>query len=180
MTEVISFDLRLIQQDERGSELTFDTVLGARTSASRLGLTKLAALELLDKLHKCYGVRMLEAFKEADLYSTLLEYFEAFPYNDIALKLITNIIAYTLDAKAAKAAEKAAAAATESKRKGVPGLGLAWEEDKDEKAEDKQEDEDSEEVADDQQQKDALLIFLLFQTPLLDKITGLCLKQSRL
>ena len=49
---------------------------------------------------------MLEIFKEADLFVTLLKYYEAFPYNDIALKLITDIIAYTLDHKAAKAATK--------------------------------------------------------------------------
>ena len=111
-------------------------------------MTKLSALELLDKLHKCYGIRMLEAFREADLYSTLLEYYEVFPYNDIALKLITNIFAHTLDHKAAKAADKEEAAANETKRKGVPGLGLAWEEEKDEngeKVEEKRESEHSEE-----------------------------------
>ena len=74
---------------------------------------------------------MLEIFKEVDLFVTMLEYYAAFPYNDIALKLVTNIFAFTLDDKAAKAAEKEAAAAIESKKKGVPGLGLAWEEDKD-------------------------------------------------
>lgn len=93
-------------------------------------MTKLSALELLDKLHKCYGVRMLEAFKEADLYSTLLEYYEVFPYNDIVLSIITNIIAYTLDWKAAKAAEKEVTAVNESKRKGIPGIGLPHEDDK--------------------------------------------------
>ena len=102
-------------------------------------MTKLYALELLDKLHKCYGIRILEAFREADLYSTLLEYYEVFPYNDIALKLITNIFAHTLDHKAAKVADKAEAAANETKRKGVPGVGLVWEDDKEEndKAEEK-------------------------------------------
>ena len=73
---------------------------------------------------------MLETFKQADLFSTLLEYYEVFPYNDIALKIITNIIAHTLDSKSAKAVEKEEAAILNSKRKGVPGIGLAWEEDK--------------------------------------------------
>ena len=31
---------------------------------------------------------MLETYKEADLYSTLLNYYEVFPYNDIALKIL--------------------------------------------------------------------------------------------
>ena len=124
-------------------------MLGDRNSPPpRLGMTKLSALELLDKLHKCYGIRMLEAFKEADLYSTLLEYYEVFPYNDIALKLITSIFAHTLDHKEAKAADKVEAKANESKRKGVPGVGLGWEEEKEdngEKAEENKENEHSEE-----------------------------------
>ena len=55
-----------------------------------------------------------------------------FPYNDIALKLISNIFAHTLDHKAAKAADKEEAAAIQSKKKGVPGVGPSWsmEEDK--------------------------------------------------
>ena len=111
-----------------------------------MGMTKLSALELLDKVHKCYSVRMLEAFREADLYSTLLEYYEVFPYNDIALKLISNIFAHTLDHKTAKVADKEEAAATESKRKGVPGVGLAWsmEEDKEENGEKTEETKESE------------------------------------
>ena len=148
-------------------------------------MTKLSALELLDKVHKCYSVRMLEAFREADLYSTLLEYYEVFPYNDIALKLISNIFAHTLDHKTAKVADKEEAAATESKRKGVPGVGLAWsmEEDKEEngeKTEETKESEHSEEGEGEQQRRDALLIYLLFETQLLNKITDLCQKQSRL
>ena len=101
-------------------------MLGDLGAAPKLGMTKLSALELLEKLHKCYGIRMLEAFREADLYSTLLEYYEVFPYNDIALKLISNIFAHTLDYKSAKAADKEEAASIESKRKGVPGVGLSY------------------------------------------------------
>ena len=68
-------------------------------------MAKLTALELLNKLLKCYGVKMLEIYKEADLYSTLLNYYEVFPYNDIALKLVTNILARSINQQAAKAAE---------------------------------------------------------------------------
>jgi len=78
---------------------------------------------------------MLQSFKETDLYSTLFEYYEVFPYNDIALSIITNIIAHTLDHKLAKVAEKEAAAVNESKRKGIPGIGLAYGDDSDDKAE---------------------------------------------
>ena len=106
-------------------------MLGDLGAAPKLGMTKLSALELLNKLNKCYGIRMLETFKEADLFATLLEYYEVFPYNDIALKIITNIVAYALDSKSAKAVDKAAEAIVNSKRRGIPGVGpSAWEEDK--------------------------------------------------
>ena len=48
---------------------------------------------------------MLETYKEADLYSTILNYYEFFPYNDIALKIVTNIFARSINNTAAQAAE---------------------------------------------------------------------------
>ena len=105
VNEVVSFDLRLISTEPRAN-LSFEQVIGNRTAPRpRLGMAKLTALELLNKLLKCYGVKMLEIYKEADLYSTLLNYYEVFPYNDIALKLVTNIIARSINQQAAKAAE---------------------------------------------------------------------------
>ena len=83
---------------EPRTNLSFKQVIGNRTAPRpRLGMAKLTALELLNKLLKCYGVKMLEIYKEADLYSTLLNYYEVFPYNDIALKLVTNIIARSIN-----------------------------------------------------------------------------------
>ena len=67
---VISFELSLVNgtpSNER-NELKIGEIIG-NSSVPRLGLMRLAALELLDKLHLCYGVRMLEVFKEADLYT---------------------------------------------------------------------------------------------------------------
>lgn len=97
VNEVVSFDLRLIEAEQRG-ELTFDKIIGNRyTPRPRVGMAKLTALELLNKLLKCYGIKMLETFKEADLYSTLLNYYEVFPFNDIALKLVTNIFARSIN-----------------------------------------------------------------------------------
>mgnify|MGYP000616112439 CR=1 FL=1 len=71
----------------------------------RLGLMRLSALELLDKLQLCYGIRMLDVFKEAadsDLYSSLIRMYARYPYNDIALRHVTSIIAYSMDHDLAK------------------------------------------------------------------------------
>ena len=67
---------------------------------------------------------MLEIYKEADLYSTLLNYYEVFPYNDIALKLVTNILARSINQQAAKAAEQEEAKITEAKKRGFKAMGL--------------------------------------------------------
>ena len=64
---------------------------------------KLSSLELLDKLQLCYGLRMLEVFREADLYSVLLKMYALYPYSDIGLRYVTSIISYTLDHTLAKA-----------------------------------------------------------------------------
>ena len=170
VSEVVSFDLRLIQTEQRG-ELTFDRVIGSRQAPRpRLGMAKLTALELLNKLLKCYGVKMLETFKEADLYSTLLNYYEVFPYNDIALKLVTNIFARSINHQAAKLAEQQEAKVLESKKRG-PAMSWAQESaDTEEPAEQPVEDEGE----DDQQKRDAVLIYLLFETKLIEKIMELC------
>ena len=60
---------------------------------------RLAALQLLDKLQACYGLRMLEIFKEADLYNSLLRMYPLYPYNDMAMLHITSIIANAIDPK---------------------------------------------------------------------------------
>jgi hypothetical protein len=63
---------------------------------------RLAALELLDKLQLCYGLRMHEIFKEADLFTSLLKMYALYPYNDIALRYVTSIFMFALDPKIAK------------------------------------------------------------------------------
>ena len=63
---------------------------------------RLTALELLDKLQLCYGLRMLEVLKEADLFMSLLKMYALYPFNDIALRHVTSILTYSLDHKIAK------------------------------------------------------------------------------
>ena len=72
-------------------------------AAPRLGLMRLSSLELLDKLQLCYGLRMLEVFKEADLFTVLLKMYALYPYNDIGLRYVTSIISYALDHTLAQA-----------------------------------------------------------------------------
>lgn len=43
------------------------------------------------------GVRMRIHLKEADVYNILIDYFEAFPFNDIALQKVFLILAAALD-----------------------------------------------------------------------------------
>ena len=105
---VIPFELSLISGPascETTTELDIETIIGKLGSTSglpRLGMMRLSVLELLDKLQSCYGLRMLELFKEADLFNALIKMYAMFPYNDIALRHVTNIIAHALDSKLAK------------------------------------------------------------------------------
>mmetsp|Transcript_21998 Transcript_21998/g.29392 ORF Transcript_21998/g.29392 Transcript_21998/m.29392 type:complete len:104 (-) Transcript_21998:449-760(-) len=70
---------------------------------------RLSALELVDKMSSCYGLTMLWAFKEADLFSSLIKMYAFYPYNDMALRLVSNILSSALDDKLAKSiAQKAA------------------------------------------------------------------------
>lgn len=93
-------------------ELTFTQILGSLgRDLPRLGRMRLSALELVDKLQTCYGLRMLEVFKEADLFSSLIKMYAFYPYNDMALRLVSNILSSALDDKLAKSmAQKAAPA----------------------------------------------------------------------
>ena len=52
---------------------------------------------------------MLEVFKEADLFSSLIKMYAFYPYNDMALRLVSNILSSALDDKLAKSiAQKSA------------------------------------------------------------------------
>ena len=66
-------------------------------SKPRLGLMRLSALELVDKLQLSYGLRMREVFREADLFSSLLQMYALYPYNDMGLRHVTSIISYSMD-----------------------------------------------------------------------------------
>lgn len=89
-------------------ELTFtdQTITGTNISdfanRPRLGLMRLSAIELLDKLQLSYGIRMLDVIKEADLFPSLLQMYALYPYNDIALRHVTNLISFALDPALAK------------------------------------------------------------------------------
>lgn len=57
------------------------------------------ALEFLESVQSKLGAKMRIHLKEADIYNILTDYFEAFPFNDIGLSKIYNIIATSLDSK---------------------------------------------------------------------------------
>jgi len=46
---------------------------------------------------------MLEVFRDADLFSSLIKMYAFYPYNDMALRLVTSVLASALDDKLAKA-----------------------------------------------------------------------------
>lgn len=69
------------------------------TTQKRLGVVRLHALEFLESVQSKLGARMRIHLKEADIYNTLTDYFEAFPYNDLALSRVYNIIATSLDCR---------------------------------------------------------------------------------
>ena len=98
---VIQFELSIVKEVERG-ELCMISEIGVGGSFPRLGLMRLAALELLEKLHGCYGLRILDVYREADLYTSLIKFYAMYPYNDIALRYVTSILAHALDIKLAK------------------------------------------------------------------------------
>ena len=66
-------------------------------------MMRLAALELIEKLNSCYGLPMLEVYQEADMFTSLLKLYALHPYNDIAHRYVTNVIAFALDHNLAKA-----------------------------------------------------------------------------
>ena len=45
---------------------------------------------------------MLDVIKETDLFPSLLKMYSLYPYNDIALKHVTNVISFALDPSLAK------------------------------------------------------------------------------
>ena len=101
---VITFELTIsdgVPSTER--ELKISEIIWREDKlVPRLGLVRLSALELLDKLQLSYGLRMLEKFKDEDLYSTLMKMFALYPFNDIAHRYIVNIISFALDKKIGK------------------------------------------------------------------------------
>lgn len=103
---VIQFELSLADPGIESGGLTMISVIGHGSGAPRLGLMRLAALELLDKLQKSYGLRMLCVYKEADLFTTLLKLYSLYPFNDVAHSLVTSILAHALNRELALAAEK--------------------------------------------------------------------------
>lgn len=96
---MIAFELSVGSSSSEGTAdaCTIVAVMRQSQKPHRLGLMRLAALELLYKLQLCYGVRMLEVIKEADLFPSLLKMYELYPYNDVALRHVTMILLFALD-----------------------------------------------------------------------------------
>jgi len=130
---------------------------------------RLAALELLDKLQLCYGIRMLEVMKEVDLFPSLLKMYVQYPYNDVALRYVTNLILHSLDHKAAKELDKKSAPPQRPSRM----LDL-------EPIEVPAETAEEETIEDEETRRSALLVYFLFSTPLTEMIVKLCVKEGKL
>lgn len=60
---------------------------------------RLRALEFLELAQRKVGARLRVHLIEADVYSILLDYFEAFPFNDVALQRVFAILATALDCR---------------------------------------------------------------------------------
>ena len=67
------------------------------SQSNRLGNMRLVSIELLEKAMHFFGIKMLKVYEDAELYSTLIKFFGIFPFNDIALKTVSNILAHALD-----------------------------------------------------------------------------------
>ena len=114
------------ESTERGEICLISEIAFKGGSFPKLGLMRLAALELLDMLHTFYGLRMLDVYREADLYNALIKFYALYPYNDIALRYVTSILANALDVDFAKSIlkTKQAASRPENTVFGRPSRGI--------------------------------------------------------
>ena len=139
---------------------------------------RLASLELVEKAMRCYGIRMLKTFEDADFFSTLLKLYGLYPFNDIALSLVTNILAHAIDFKLADEQQKQMTKVVSRKPKfAFRAFSLDENEDDEEpkKLEDNEDDVDDPSDAD-QREKDELLVHMLFKTDLLQVVMNACSK----
>ena len=113
---------------------------------------------------------MLEVLKEADLFPYLLKMYELYPYNDVALRYVTNIILFALDHKTAKELEKKYAPPKRPSRM----LELEPIESPTKPA------EEEELIEDEEIRRSAILVYIIFSTPLTEMIVKLCLHQGKL
>ena len=170
---VIAFDLAIAPNgtSSHDKELNFTEIIGAG-NVPRLGLMRLTALELLDKLQSCYGLRILEVYKDSDIYVSLMKMYAFYPYNDMALRYVTSIIAYALDNQIAKELIDP----NKNQPKRISRIL------------DMQSNSNSETAAstaetsteDEQSRKDVLLVYMLFSTPLTELIMQMCQKREML
>ena len=76
------------------------------SQTNKLGNMRLASIELIEKAMRFFGIRMLKTFEDADLFSTLIKFYGIVPFNDIALKAVTNVISHAIDYDLAAEEEK--------------------------------------------------------------------------
>lgn len=83
------------------TDATDETILRLDlTSASqKVGMVRLASLELIKRSLVCLGPRMLAVIRDADLLSSLLKLYGLFPFSDILLFHVTGILCHALDYK---------------------------------------------------------------------------------
>ncbi len=172
---VISFDFQVtVGVSSNEKELKFSQIVdAARTDKPRLGLMKLAALELIDKLQNCYGLRMLEVFRDADIFSSLLKMYALYPFNDIALRHVTNVISYALDPELAKAMGTKHIAPKSQMRILELKMGMQSEEVS-------APEEPEPPLENEQERKDQQIVYMIYQTTLVDDIIAMCGERATL
>ena len=176
MSEIVTQVIKPILSNDKAATSSSISEISARP---RLGLMRLSALELLDKLQMCYGIRILDVIKEAELLPELLKMYAVYPYNDIALRHVNSIISYALDTTLAKAiTEKLAPPKRPSTMLDLEPINTL---DEDMKAMKEQEMAKNELTQEEEQnRKDALLVYMLFSTSLTEDIITMCRTQDKL
>ena len=145
---------------------------------------RLFSLALIDKAVRCLGLKLLIALEEngGDLFQTLLRLYGLYPFNDMALSYVTSILAHALDYDIADELEKEQNYVEPKKPSFLRFSNFRFNDDDDGDSEeddsDKKEDEEDEiKVEVGKQEKEKMLVHMLFKTDLVHVLINACMKR---
>ena len=151
------------------------------SQTNKLGNMRLASIELIEKAMTYFGIKMLKTFEDADLFSTLIKFYGLFPFNDMVLKAVTNVISHAIDYDLANEDEKEMSKVVPKKPRFAFSLfdDEDFEDMNDQKDKDKDDEEEKDHEDDEQfkQEKDELLVHILFKTEMINVIVNGCMKK---